>query len=615
MAVEQYDFSGWATRSGLTCSDGRTICSGAFAHQSGSTVPLVWGHDRNNMSNIIGHATLEDRPEGVYAYCSLNNTEDAKTARELVEHKDITQMSIYANKLKQKNGEVLHGAIREVSLVIAGANPGAVIDVPYMKHEDGSTEYLDEAVIYTPDEYDLELYHEDSKKKKDPVGGKQDDTSGEEGDTKMTKNTTEDIDIQKVIDSFTPEQKIVIGMLIADAEGENTEADDDEEETKETKDTKKKGEEEDMKHNVFDNDINTGEYLSHAEQLELEHGIISEARRYGSLKETVDSYIEDGVLEHEIKNHDGTVQGYGMANVDYLFPDAKAVNNVPGFIQRKNEWVGKVMNSVHNVPFSRIKSLHADITMDEARARGYLKGNKKIDEVFTLLKRSTDPQTIYKKQKLDKDDISDITDFDVVAWLKGEMRMMLEEEAARAMLIGDGRSTAADDHIKHDHIRPIAFDDDLYTIKVDVATKADATPSAKAKAFIASVIRSRKEYRGAGEPTLFTTEDMLADMLLIEDGIGHLLYSNVEALATQLRVKEIVTVPVMEGLKDSENNPILAVLVNLADYYVGADKGGKTDLFEDFDIDFNQMKYLIETRMSGALTTPKSAITYRGKTA
>ncbi len=605
MAVEQYDFSGWATRSGLKCSDGRTICSGAFAHQSGATVPLVWGHERNNMSNIIGHATLEDRPEGVYAYCSLNNTEDAKTARELVEHKDITQMSIYANKLKQKNGEVLHGAIREVSLVIAGANPGAVIDVPYIKHDDGSTEYLDEAVIYTPDEYNLELYHyDDSNKKKD-------DASDGEGGKKMKKNEG-DIDVQAVIDSLDEDQKIVIGMMLAEAEGKNQDDVDDDDDTK---DHKKKGKDDDMKHNVFDNDSNTGEYLSHAEQLELEHGIISDAKRYGSLKEMVDSYIEEGVLEHAVQNADGSPQTYGMANVNYLFPDAKAVNNVPGFIQRKNEWVGKVMSGVHNVPFSRIKSLHADITMDEARARGYLKGKEKVEEVFTLLKRSTDPQTIYKKQKLDKDDISDITDFDVVAWLKGEMRMMLEEEAARAMLIGDGRSTAADDHIKHDHIRPIAFDDDLYTIKVDVTTKPDATSSAKAKAFIASVIRSRKDYRGAGEPTLFTTEDMLADLLLIEDGIGHLLYSNVAALATQLRVKEIVTVPVMEGLKDKDNNPVLAVLVNLADYYVGADKGGKTDLFEDFDIDFNQMKYLIETRMSGALTTPKSAITYRSKTA
>lgn len=607
MAEELYDFSGYVTRNDLLCSDGRTIRRDAFAHQDGTQVPLVWQHDRGNMNDIIGHVTLENRDDGVYGYGSLNNTELAHTAKELVQHKDITNMSIYANQLKQNGGDVLHGQIREVSLVVAGANPGAVIDVPYIKHSDGSMEELDEeGIIYTPDEFSIELSHADKPKSE----AKSDD----KGEIMADNNEGKEINVQDVLDSFTEDQKIVIGMMLDADEDNDDEYDDEYDDADESAEHDDYYEGEDvMKHNVFDDDTMSGNFLSHSEQLELEHSILEDAKRNGSLRDTVNDYIDEGYLQHDITNADGSAQTYGIADIDYLFPDAKSLNTPPAFIQRKNDWVAKVINGTHHTPFSRIKSMFANITMDEARAKGYIKGNRKKEEVFTLLKRTTDPQTIYKKQKMDRDDQIDITDFDVISWLKTEMRMMLDEEIARAILIGDGRMTSDEDHISHDHIRPIAFDDDLYTIKCPVETAADADESAKAKAFIRKAIKARKDYRGSGSPTLFTTEDQLADMLLIEDGIGHLLYQSEAALATAMRVSSIVTVPVMEGLKDADGNKVIGIAVNLADYNIGADKGGAVSMFEDFDIDYNQNKYLIETRCSGALTVPYSAMLFTEK--
>ena len=568
--MEGYDFGGWATRNDIRCSDGRTIRKNAFIDNDGKTVPLVWNHSHNDPANVLGHALLENRDQGVYAYCKFNNTELAQNAKELVKHGDVTELSIYANQLKQNGGDVLHGAIREVSLVLAGANPGAFID-SIMMHGEESDE---EAIIYTGES--ISLSHADtSTNESKPVESKKEEKGGT-----MNKEKT----MKEVLDELTEEQKNVVYALIGQAL-EDGGVDDEDEEDYEDED---EGDNE-MKQNVFDRDEQYSEnVLSHSDMMD----IISDAKRYGSMK--------DSFLAH--------TQTYGIENVDFLFPDPENVNMPPTFIERDMGWVQKVMSGVHHTPFSRIKSMFADITADEARAKGYIKGNLKKEEVFTLLKRTTTPTTIYKKQKMDRDDVVDITDFDVIAWLKKEMRLMLDEEIARAILVGDGRLSSSDDKINETNVRPILTDEDLYTVKANITVAANATGSEKAKAFIDEVIRSRKDYKGSGNPTLFTTEDMVTECLLLEDSMGHKLYKSEAELATTLRVKEIVTVEVMEGVKDKNSHDVAGIIVNLADYNVGADKGGAVNMFDDFDIDYNQQKYLIETRCSGALIKPYSAI-------
>lgn len=582
----EYDFSGWATRNNIRCSDGRTILKDAFKHNDGQIVPLVWNHDHNDPLNVLGHALLENRDEGVYAYCTFNDTDAGRNAKALVEHGDVTALSIYANQLKQQGPNVLHGAIREVSLVLAGANPGAFID-SIIRHGEESDE---EAIIYTGEELVLEhaCGGATPKKKKKEMEHSQNTIVNDKNLDAIKDNFTppsgnKEKTVQDVFDTLNEEQKTVVYALIGQALDDSNQNENNEKEGNDN-----------MKHNVFDQDQKEKEnVLTHADM----ETIISEGKRYGSLK--------DSFLAH-------TAQ-YGIDHIDYLFPDAKNVTNQPDFIKRDDSYVQKVLRGVHHTPFSRIKSTHANITADEARAKGYIKGHLKKEEVFTLLKRTTTPTTIYKKQKMDRDDIIDITDFDVVAYIKAEMRMMLDEEIARAILVGDGRSTSSDDKIPETNIRPIAKDDDLYTIKASVAVAKDATEDAIAKAFIRTVIKSRKEYKGSGSPTLFTTEDMLTNCLLLEDNNGRIIYDSVDKLATTLRVKEIVPVEVMEGVTrtaGAKNLPLMAILVNLNDYYVGADKGGAINMFDDFDIDYNQEKYLIETRISGALVKPYSAIAF-----
>lgn len=550
--MSKYDFSGWATRNNLRCSDGRTILRDAFKGNDGQTVPLVWNHQHNDPLNILGHALLENREDGVYAYCKFNDTPAGLNAKMLVEHGDVSALSIYANQLKQQKGNVTHGVIREVSLVLAGANPGAFID-SIIRHGESSDE---EAVIYTGEE--LEFMHAD---KVESVKEEEKEMANENEKT-----------VKDVIDSMTEEQRNVMYALIGQAIEENNNNDE--------------GEEEDMKHNVFENQNENNEnVLTHSEM----ESIIKDAKRYGSLKESC--------LAH------------GIEGIEDLFPNDHNLNREPEIITgRDMGWVQKVMNAVHHTPFSRIKSMQADLREEDARALGYFKGDLKKEQVFSLLKRSTDPQTIYKKQKLHRDDVVDITDFDVVAFIKKEMRMMLEEEIARAILIGDGRLPDDDNRIEQSHIRSIANDEVLYAIHKDVAP-AEKTPEAKAKEMIRMAVKARKDYKGSGAPTLFCGEDILVEMLLLEDNNGRRIYESEAALATAMRVKEIVTVPVMEGVKNKDGNKIiLGIIVNLNDYNVGADKGGAVSMFEDFDIDYNAQKYLIETRCSGALVKPFSAI-------
>ena len=570
----KYDFSGWATKNNLKCSDGRTIMKDAFKHNDGQTVPLVWNHQHNDPLNVLGHALLENRDNGVYAYCTFNDTEAGKNAKMLVEHGDITALSIYANQLKQKGGNVEHGVIREVSLVLAGANPGAFID-SILRHGETSDE---EGVIYTGE--DIELYHADEEIQNDK----------KEEDEKVEDNKKEKT-VQDVVDSMTEEQKNVMYALIGQALEDNAVQ----------HSNIDNGGEEEMKHNVFEKDNqNNQNVLSHADV----ENILRDAKRLGSLKEAV--------LQHADEHGDAIYDTYGIKpnsdgeGISMLFPEYRNLNNTPEFIKRDTGWVAQVMAGVHHTPFSRIKSMFADIREDEARALGYMKGDLKKEEVFSLLKRTTDPQTIYKKQKLHRDDVIDITSFDVVAWIKAEMRMMLEEEIARAILIGDGRLADDDNKIQQQHIRSIANEDPLFAIHKDLVV---AEGEEKAKGFIKSVLRARKDYKGSGEPTMFLAEDLLVEMLLLEDKNGRIIYESEQALARALRVKNIVTVPVMEGAKNlAKTKNILAIVVNLKDYNVGADKGGAVAMFEDFDIDYNAQKYLIETRCSGALVKPFSAI-------
>ena len=559
--MQKYDFCGWATKNDIKCTDGRVIRRDAFKHCDGQRVPLVWNHQHNDPEDVLGWAELHNQPEGVYTYGSFNETEGGQQAKALVEHGDITGLSIYANQLQQSGCDVIHGTIREVSLVLAGANKGARIEA-VLEHADNDYAEYDDAQIFSGE--NIELYHaEDATEKKE------DATMANENGEKT---------IQDVIDTMNEEQKNALYAVVAAAlndEGDEGDNSNDEEDSA------------DMKHNVFEGDTpeNT---LTHSEMKVM----FDDMRRYGSLK--------DSVAAHSAE--------YGIEQIDWLFPEAKTQSAAPEFIARDTGWVQKVMNNVHHTPFSRIKSVFADITEDDARAKGYMKGNLKKDEVFTLLKRTTTPTTVYKKQKMDRDDVIDITDFEVVSWRKTEMRMMLDEELARAILVGDGRNSSSDDKINEQNIRPIVSDAELYTIRKKVTVKTNATDSEKAKAFIRAAVKSRKDYRGSGEPTLFTTEDWLTEMLLIEDTTGRTIYDTTEKLKSALRVKDIVTVPVMEGVKGVGGGDLMGIIVNLVDYNVGADKGGAINMFDDFDIDYNQQKYLIETRCSGALTKPYSAI-------
>ena len=582
---ERYDFSGWATRNDIECADGRTIRRDAFKDCDGKKVPLMWQHIHNDPNTVLRHALLVNDPEGVKVFGKFNNTEAGQNAKEFVKNGDITALSIYANKLQQRGHDVLHGVIREVSLVMAGANPGAYIEVSEMAH--GEDAEFD-AIIWnddgTVDPTDV-VFHSANKVEDSSETIEHADKPEEKESNKVADKT-----VKEVVDSMNEEQKKVLYFLVGQAANGGTGDDDDDEEVEHS--DYEEGETFEMKRNVFDNSVNEGPTLSH----DAMKAIIDDGKKYGTLSESVLAHMEE----------------YGIDGLEWLFPEDRELNNTPQWIKRDTDWVSGVMGAVHHTPFSRVKSTFANITEDEARAKGYIKGNYKKEEVFSLLKRATSPQTIYKKQKLDRDDKIDITDFDVVAWIKGEMRLMLNEEIARAILIGDGRLASDEDKISEDHIRPVANDADLFTIKKAVAVGAD--DDATAKNFIRTAIKARKDYKGAGNPTLFTTEDMLTDMLLLEDGIGHALYATEAALATKLRVSKIVTVPVMEGFQ-VDGKDLMGIIVNLKDYTVGADKGGAIEMFEDFDIDYNKEKYLIETRCSGALTTPYSAIVlFKGST-
>ena len=569
MGKQKWDFSGWATRNDLHCSDGRTIRKDAFKDCDGKIVPIFWNHQHDSVDNVLGHGMLENRDEGVYFYGAFNEDEEGQKAKKRVQHGDIRSLSIMANQLRQVGGDIIHGVIREVSLVPAGANPGAFIDI-VMSHG----EEVGDAMILGYDEaISLHFYHaDDEEEKKDEK---------ESDDEKDSEETLED-----VINSMTEKQRNTMFGLIGKA--------------LEEKDEKLEEGDPDMKKNIFDrtNDQNTSGVLMHSDgtlvTVDEVATIFKDAKRLGSLR--------DAVLEH------------GIDQIDYLFPDDRTLTTQPTFIQRDMGWVSDIMGSVHHTPFARVKSVFADITEDDARAKGYIKGKMKKEEFFSLIKRRTEPTTVYKKQKMDRDDMIDITDFDVAAWLKTEMRMMLNEELARAYLIGDGRPASSDEHINDQNIRPVAFDDDLFTIHADIEVAPSATDDDKAKALIRGVIKNRKLYRGSGNPVMYTTEDALTDMLLLEDTLGHALYADEAALARKMRVRKIVTVPVMEGVTGKNGNPLVAVVVNMGDYNVGADRGGAVNMFDDFDIDYNQQKYLIETRCSGALTVPYSAMAFEMKT-
>jgi hypothetical protein len=569
--MEKFDFSGWATKANLRCSDGRTIMKDAFKGNDGQTVPLVWNHQHNVPDNVLGHALLKNRDEGVYAYCTFNDTPSGQNAKLLVDHGDVCALSIYANQLKQNGGNVVHGIIREVSLVLAGANPGAFID-SIISHGDNNDEN-EEAVIYTGEE--IAINHAE--------GGSE--NMAEEKAPEVKEASEKEETIQDVFNTLTEKQKKVvyamIGMALESKEDAKVEHNDEGDEN--------------MKHNVFENENETKDnVISHSDM----EAVISDAKRFGSMKESA--------LQH------------GIENIDYLFPEDQVVGNVPEWVKRDNGWVDRVMKGVHHTPFSRIKSRYADITADDARAKGYIKGNIKAEEFFSVAKRSTAPTTIYKKQKLDRDDVIDITDFDVVAWIKGEMRFMLDEEIARAILVSDGRSDSSDDKINEQNIRPIWTDSDVFSVKKVMEVANAATDNDKAKAFIKMVVKAHKDYKGSGNPVLFTTEDVLTDCLLMEDTTGRIIYDTKDKLATALRVKDIVTVPVMENLTrtvSGATHTLLGIMVNLADYNVGADKGGAVSMFDDFDIDYNAQKYLIETRCSGALVKPYSAVVFESKPA
>mgnify|MGYP002522924964 CR=1 FL=1 len=609
---DRYDFSGWATRNDLTCSDGRIIRQNAFKDCDGATVPLVWMHSHDDPENVLGHCLLENRPEGVYTYGFFNDTEKGRMAKEQVRHRDIDSLSIWANHLKQSGNSdgsvnVVHGDIKEVSLVLSGANPGAMIDT-VMEHSGEVSD--DDLIIFSGAELDGEgeLVHSDTNSDRNGSSNDSENESSEQGEKEMANENSERT-VQDVFDEMTDEQKEAVYFMVGSAveEAENGAEDEDEEEYEEYEDEGEEGEAEaeqsdfyeddDMKYNVFDNSMEEKDnVMSHADMEE----IFQDAKRCGSLKEAVLAHADGDDDEPEVT--------YGIRNMDILFPDYKTAGDMPNMITRDMAWVGTVMTGVHHTPFSRIKMINADITADEARALGYFKGNLKKEEVFTLLKRKVDPQTIYKKQKFDRDDLLDIADFNVVAFIKTEMRTMLDEEIARAILVGDGRSPMSEDKISEDHIIPIYNDSTLYSIQVPVNVEHGATGADKAKAFIDECVRARKDYKGSGNPVCYMTEDLLTECLLLEDGINHKLYKSEAEVATAIRASKIVTVPVMENMTDQTKGDLAAIIVNLADYTVGADKGGEINMFDDFDIDYNQQKYLMETRISGALTKPKSAL-------
>lgn len=583
-----YDCSGWATKANVRCYDGLVIAQDAFKECSGKVVPMVYNHDHANVDNVIGHCLLENRPGGVYCYAKFNDTDTGKTARQCVESGDLSAFSIFANGLKKVGSTVKHGFIREVSLVLAGCNPGALID-EVVKHSADEDYEGGEAFIYNED--GLSLTHgmdpegnplEDLTHSADSGDAVTDDEATQE-EAKMADEKNEGKTLEQVYNSMTDEQKecchALVGLALEEQEG----GDNDD------------GEEDDtVKQNVFDKDTNAT-VLKHS--IEEINNVVKTAKSHGTMK----AAFEDAGMDSDELAH-------SIDNIDWLFPEDHLLDTTPRIIDKPDDWVSVVMGAVHHVPFSRIKSMFADLTEEDARAKGYIKGNFKKEEVFGLLRRSTSPTTVYKKQKLDRDDVIDITSFDVVAWLKQEMRLKLNRELALAYLLGDGRLAASEDKIDENCIRPVFNDSDLFTIKVQCKTTGLTTVEDKYKALIKQILRSRKEYRGSGTPTLFTTEDALTEMLLLEGGIGHPLYADEAALARKLRVKNIVTIPEMEGRKGAKGGDLVCLIVNLADYTVGADKGGAVSMFDDFDIDFNAQKYLIETRCSGALTTPFSAM-------
>lgn len=570
----KYDFSGYATRNGIRCSDGRTIMKDAFIENDGTTVPLVWQHDHSDPSNILGHCKLENRPDGVYAFGVFNDTPAAQDAKMAVRHGDINAMSIYANHVRQESGLVQHGNIREVSLVLSGANPGAFIDNVTIAHGEEFATLDDEVIIFSGQEFAHADSKEETKEKEAPMA---EETTG----TKNNKSE-ENMTVQDVLDTLTPiQQKVVYALIGMAAEGDSGEE-------------VEQSEGDYGMYNAFESNEDTE--IRHADEFVHEEldAVLADARRNGRLS--------DSVISH--------AQNYGIQNIDILFPDAQAIRNTPDFYGRRTEWVNAVLNNTQHVPFSRIKSMYADITADEARARGYTldrnNNKRKIDEVFNVLKRVTTPQTVYKKQKLDRDDIIDITSFDVVAWLKQEMRIMLDEEIARAVLVGDGRDVSDESKIRTDSIRPIAFDDDVYTIKVQVEDADDVT------AMIDQVTQAQVNYRGSGTPTFYASPSLIAKMMTQRDQLHHRMYSTRNDLASELSVSNIVDVPILDTAKSEDGRPVLGLIGNLKDYTIGADRGGNVSMFDDFDIDFNQQKYLMETRCSGALTLPKSFIAIMG---
>ena len=623
---EKYDFGGVATMYGTRCADGLTIHKGAFADCDGAKVPLVWNHQHGDIKNVLGHAILEDRGDCIYAHCKFNNTPEGQRGREILGNGDLAALSIYANELSKKAKSVMHGVIREVSLVLAGANPGALIDSVSIAHSLGINDpeeiedfvnEAEEAYIYHGLDNAIDIEEDEEEEVEEESTNSEDEGEEDAIEHSSTDDKKESGDgptAQDIFDSMNDDQKTLLYAMLAEVANGGGESSDEEEK--------------DVKHNVFDQDnnaiVNEGPYLSYEDRKKL----LQDAKRFGSLKEAIrHSFEDDGALAHAFipepnypQNADGTTQTYGIANIDWLFPDNKAISNgAPEFIKRDMGWVQHLMGSVHHTPFSRVKMMFADITEDEARARGYMKGKRKIEEVFTLLKRSFGPQTIYKKQKLDRDDIIDITDFDVVGWIRNEMRFMLQEEIARAVLIGDGRNDASEDKIQEIHIKPIWKDDELYTIKVRLPYIENETEAARAKRIIRAAIKARKEYKGTGNPKMFTTADEHTEMLLLEDGNGYSLYKTDTELATKCRVSEIVEVPVMEGVSEevtetvegvqvTKNYDLVAIIVNPVDYNIGTDRGGEVNTYEDFDIDYNQHKYLIETRISGGLVRPKAAI-------
>lgn len=592
MNKSDYDFSGWATRSNIKCSDGRTIMNDAFKENNGQKVPLVWNHQHDDPSEVLGHALLENRSDGVYAYCKFNNTESGQNAKALVQNGDVDKLSIYANKLKTVANNVIHGCIREVSLVLAGANPGAYID-SVIVHGEGS-EIEEEGVIYTNENIDIIEHADSSDDKESKKDEKEETVKMENKDPEKKEEQKKDKTVQEVFDTLNEEQKnavyAIVGQAVEDAKKENSSEDEE--------NNDKEGDSEDMKHNVFDKDDNQ-EVLMHSEMI---NEAVRDAKKYGSMKESF--------LAHAEANN--------MENYEILFPDATELYKEPRVIEEDRSWVAKVMNKVKHTPFSRVKTTFGRMSETEARAKGYIKGNLKTDIKMSFLNRVTTPTTVYIKNDIDRDDVIDITDFDIVAWQKREMRKNLDKELALAMLLGDGRNVSDPNKINEQNIRPVIKDNEMYTIQYTVTDGVDynnpknshSENDSVTKGVIRAAIKSRKEYKGSGRPTFYTTEDLLTDMLLIEDQNGRLIYDSVQKLCTALRVDEIVTIPEMEG---EAYKDIYGIIVNMNDYTAGADKGGSVNMFDDFDIDYNQMKYLMETRMSGALTVPYSAIVLKKK--